>query len=299
MEAIIANTVEAKKKPVGAVECTLNDLLYPVSMINNPYKSNSEYSKWIMGELDGKEFFINACSSRYELVPNADIFPAIEEMLTSRGVKFTATYRHFENVRFYARYKIDSKFTFTVNGKEDKIFFMLEIQHSYNGLTPYSISWGAWRQVCKNGLCLPCRELAAFDLNTGGKHFKSIKESFAMLTEKIDFFTTNINLIKKAVKDQYELLGGMVVINPVDRIKEVMQAVKMGAIENKNFNTYDEIMKSIKDEVVMYNGQVNDWLIYNGINQYLFSERTTAAPEKKRETDSKILEYMLQHPAVN
>jgi len=41
---------------------------------------------------------------------------------------------------------------------------------------------------------------------------------------------------------------------------------------------------------------VNDWLIYNGINQYINDDsRNIASPEKRRETDSKVLEYMLEY----
>jgi hypothetical protein len=46
-----------------------------------------------------------------------------------------------------------------------------------------------------------------------------------------------------------------------------------------------------------YDGEVNDWLVYNGINQYVNdNDLNIAAPEKRRETDSKVLEYMLEYP---
>jgi hypothetical protein len=45
-----------------------------------------------------------------------------------------------------------------------------------------------------------------------------------------------------------------------------------------------------------YNGRVNDWLIYNGINQYLNdNNRNIAVPEKRMETDSEVFQYMLQY----
>jgi hypothetical protein len=43
-----------------------------------------------------------------------------------------------------------------------------------------------------------------------------------------------------------------------------------------------------------YKGVVNDFLIYNGINQYLNDDnRNIQVPEKRMETDSLVLEHML------
>jgi hypothetical protein len=46
-----------------------------------------------------------------------------------------------------------------------------------------------------------------------------------------------------------------------------------------------------------YNGKVTDWLIYNGVNQYINDNSLNiAAPEKRMEADSKIFEYLLKYP---
>jgi hypothetical protein len=46
-----------------------------------------------------------------------------------------------------------------------------------------------------------------------------------------------------------------------------------------------------------YNGKINDWLIYNGVNQYIFDDRRNiVAPEKRIETDSKVFEYCSRMP---
>ncbi len=45
-----------------------------------------------------------------------------------------------------------------------------------------------------------------------------------------------------------------------------------------------------------YNGKVTDWLVYNGINQYIYDDsRNIVVPEKRMETDSKVFEYMLEN----
>ena len=47
--------------------------------------------------------------------------------------------------------------------------------------------------------------------------------------------------------------------------------------------------------VLGYNGKINNFLVYNGINQYINdNSRNVAAPEKRAEVDSKVFEFMLE-----
>jgi hypothetical protein len=279
----------------GEEICTLNDLLFPVEMRDNPMPSNSEYSKLVVGHINGGDFFLNACSPRYELVPNAGIFPQIEKTMNSHNVPFDVEYSHIDNVRFYANYKFKTN-SFKVNDVNDEIFPMLKVQHSYNGLTKYRIIFGYFRLVCTNGLTIPVKEMKEFNLSIVGKHTESIKRSFLLLSERLQYFAMNHKLINGAVKEKYEILGSIAIAKPEDRIIEVLRATGMGIIENKNFNTVNTILGIVEKEANdYYGGKVNDWLIYNGINNYLFDGRTVAAPEKKMETDSKVLEFMLQY----
>ena len=71
-------------------------------------------------------------------------------------------------------------------------------------------------------------------------------------------------------------------------------------VDNSKFNTMNDITNRITAEAnktgLGYNGRVNDWLIYNGINQYINDDNLNiASPEKRREKDSKVLEYMLEY----
>ena len=64
---------------VGTTECTLNDLIFPVELKDNPRKTNREYSKVVTGVVGGEEMDLNYCSPIYELVPNEMIFPKVED----------------------------------------------------------------------------------------------------------------------------------------------------------------------------------------------------------------------------
>ena len=284
----------------GAVECTLQDLLFPVEIRNEEMPTNSEFSRMVVGQLNGGDFKLNQCSPRYELFPNANIFPEIERILDSNNIQYRAEYSHIDNVRFYVDYIItDTRYTYTMKGTSDTIFPKLSVQHSYNGKTKYKIIFGYFRLICTNGLTIPVQEMKRFNLVIVGKHTEAIKHSFAQLDGMLKFFVAEADLVIGTITNRYETLGGRMVANVQDRIKEVLGAAKIIAVENNKFNTVTDILNRIKAEAnnptLGYNGRVTDWLVYNGINQYVNDDsRNIVAPELRMETDSKVLEYMLE-----
>lgn len=289
-----------KKIKVGAQIVDALGFYFPVELCKNPRKTNKEYSRVVTGIIDGEEVDLNYCSPVYTLVKNEEIFPEIEKVLNDNGIEFEVVYRHINNVRFYADYTItDERYAYHMKGTNDKIRPMLRVQHSYNGLTKYKITFGYYRLVCTNGLIIPLQEMKEYNLCIVGKHTDSIKASFKKLNSMMKYFVENAVQINLAITAKYETLGGSWVENPEERLAEVLEATKISMVDNKNFSTLNDIMARINKEAQMpnlgYNGRVNDWLIYNGINQYLNDDsRNIAVPEKRQETDSKVLEYLLE-----
>jgi len=288
-----------KKVKVGATVCELKDLLFKVKVIDEKFKCNTEYSKRIFGLIDGEAFLLNQCSNRYALVKNRTIFPTIEKTLKDASIEFTVTYTHINHVRFYADYTItDKRYAYKMEGTNDTIMPMLRVQHSYNGLTKYRIIFGYFRMVCTNGLTVPVEQMKEFNLVIVGKHTESIKHSFSKLAKMLENFKSNAK-VHTSIINKFEQLGGKWIENPEDRLKEVLNANKIIIVENNKFNTLTDILNRISLESNMvglgYNGRVNDWLIYNGINRYLNDDsRNIATPETRMEKDSKVLEYMLK-----
>lgn len=279
----------------------ISELLFPVEMIDNPNQTNSEYSRIVVGQVDGNEMHLNYCSPRYELIPNSDIFPNIEQVLDANKIDYDVTYTHVSNVRFYADYVInDKKYGHTIKGTNDDIMPMLRVQHSYNGLTRYRIIFGYFRMVCSNGIVIPVQEMKKFNLVIAGKHTESVKRSFAKLDSMLKYFCNDAKKITKEITRKFELLGGRVITKLEDRITEILAATKINAVENNKFNTVNDIINRIKAESdnknLGYNGHITDWLVYNGINQYINdNSRNIVATEKRIETDSKVMEYMLEN----
>jgi len=186
-----------------------------------------------------------------------------------------------------------------MNNTSDDIIPMLRVQHSYNGLTKYRIIFGYFRLVCTNGMVIPVQEMDEFNLVIIGKHTDSIKKSFAKLDVLLNNFVDGAKEITSRITKKYEILGGHWVANVQDRLTEVLEASKIAIIDTSKFNTLNDITnrinKEANDKSLGYNGKTNDWLIYNGINQYLNdNDRNIAVPEKRIETDSKVFEYMLE-----
>ena len=287
----------------GTTICTLNDLIFPVELIDNPNKSNQEYSKIVTGIVNNEEIDLNYCSPRYELVPNKMIFSKVEEIFNQKGIEFSAEYSHTQNARFYGNYTIeDEDFSYKMKGTNDVIKFIWNFQHSYNGLTKYKGVAGFYRMICSNGLVVPVKEMKEYNLVLEGKHTASILKSLEQFSQILVDVTNNLGTVKTAITKQYEKLHSKSVTEPEDRIKEVLIASKIAMVKNSNFNTLNDItnriMKEANEVGLGYSGKVNDWLIYNGINQYIHDDnRNIAAPEKRREIDSKIMEYMLEYPA--
>jgi hypothetical protein len=285
----------------GTTICSLNDLTFPVELRDNERKTNREYSKVVTGIIGGEEIDLNYCSPIYELVPCSDIFPKVEEIFKQHGIAFSVQYSHTNNARFYGNFTIeDPRFGYRMQGTNDVIKFIWNFQHSYNGLTKYKGIAGFYRLVCTNGLTVPVAEMKEYNLVLEGKHTNAILHSLQEFDQILRNVTNNLNVVKTAITDKYEMLGGRWVAKPEDRVKEVLKASSIILVENSKFSTMNDIMsrinKEAKDQSLGYNGRVNDWLIYNGINQYVNDDdRNIAAPEKRRETDSKVLEYMLEY----
>jgi len=290
-----------KREKKGLIECTLNDLVFPVELRDNPRNTNREYSRVVTGILNGDEIDLNYCSPYYQLVPNADIFPKVEEIFRRNNIDFSVVYQQLNNAMFYANYVIeDPDFAYRIPNTNDVIKFRFEFQHSYNGLWKYMGIAGFYRLVCSNGLVIPVKEMKKYNLQLVGKHTNTILHSVEEFQTLLLSVANDLRTVKTEIVANYELLGGRMVTKVNDRITEVLKAGNIIAVENSKFNTVNDILnrinKEANDPALGYGGKVNDWLVYNGVNQYINDNNlNTATPEKRRTTDSKVFEYMLEN----
>ena len=277
------------------LDCNLDSILFDVEKVKSITPSNSEYEFDIFAYPNGEKLRVNSCSSRYSLIPNKEIFPEIETVLNNSGIEYTKQYSMYNNAKFYATYIItDKRFEYTIPNTEDTIQLQITVTHSYNGLCNYSINFGYFRLVCSNGLTIAVEEMKEFNLSIKGKHTESINISFKKLQEKLSYCLENAEQLTLSLTAKYSAMAKEQITYMDDRIIEVLNVAKITAIENNNFNTVDYIKDVINTEKHLFNDNVNDWLIYNGINSYIFNEDLNKkAPEKRVEMDSKVLQAIL------
>jgi len=282
----------------------LNDLLFPVENVSTEsicMPANSEYSRAIIGSINNENRILNVCSDRYELVPNAEIFPAVRQVLINSGIEFEEKYNMIDNARFYADYTLKTQ-AVSVGTNGDKMFPKISVQHSYNGMSKYQIIFGWFRLICSNGLVIPVEEKAAQNLHITGKHTKSIVKSFEILTNHLEQFIHSD--IASKLTEKYDQLADKWVESWEDRVTEVMLTAgwspykagkqKKDAPKELSENT-EAIFNVIRHESEILTGsKVNDWLVYNGINNVLHNDDfNSAAPEIRMKTDQKVLTALL------
>jgi hypothetical protein len=258
--------------------------------------TNSDYSHSIIGLIDGVETLLNSCSDRYELVTNAEIFPRIEDELNARNLDFTAEYRSTNNAVFSAKYVIEND-SYRVGNDGDVIKFQLVVTHSYNGLEKYTMSLGAFRLICTNGMVIPFEGYEEKNYTVTGKHTKKIQESIQGLFAKIpEFFGEAEKFVKR-----YELMYDTKIENFGERVESVMDAVGISVGKtckdgSRNTPNLDHVLATIRTEMAQLNETVcNDWLIYNGINGYIFDdEKNVKSQSVRKDLDKKVMAEILK-----
>lgn len=279
---------------------SLDQMLFPVKIakISDELGINSisstEYGIFANINWEKKSTLLNVCSDIYELVENDKIFPAIEEILRTAGIEFDVTYKMIDFSRFYADYTIKTGGV-SVGNRKDKIFPVIRVTHSYNGLLKYKITFGWFRLICSNGLIVPVEGKEEQNITIVGKHTKQILQSLNTLLEKIKTFTKNTD----KYKERFEVMADRSVKNWSDRIIEVMAASGVG---KRGFSQITERINFESGE--LYNGQVSDWLIYNAFNYHIFNATTKegkpydTAPNLRHDQDKKVFDTLFKNKGI-
>ena len=274
----------------------LKDLLFDVEMIDNPVKTNNEYSKMIVANIDGEKNHLNYCSPRFMLLKNIDVFPVIENMLIDANCGFIKAYSmNDDKTAFHAQYIIKEKnginLGVDVGGKGDKIYPTALIDNSYNGMSQGSLTFGFFRLICSNGLVIPLEGKEETNYQIKGKHTQRLSFSFGMLVNKIDLFLNQ----QSRMKEKFEVLTDRIVPTYEERVLEVLVANDIST----SVEQFKAIANTIRNESNQLGTKVNDFLIYNGINSHIFKgidkngNKSKAQPEVKRKLDKKVFSYMM------
>jgi hypothetical protein len=277
----------------------IESILFPVAKIETKeilpigFNTTSDNSHAIVADIDGGKRLLNVCSSRYELVHNSEIFTPIIDNIENTGIKYDIKVDQRDFRKFYLHINF-MEHGFSVGDSKDLIFPRVTVTHSYDGTLKYCFIFGWFRLVCSNGLTLPVEEKQKQNFNIKGKHTASVRENLTLFFSKLDFFLTNATLVKKS----FDTMADKIVLNPSDRIEEVLRATKFitkADMTDRDRALIDYVINVGKQEQIALDVQFSDWLVYNGINRLIHDNSLNSRhPELRDREDEKVLEFMLQ-----
>lgn len=277
------------------------DLLFDVEKVK--YSNSaclSDCSFDIFAYPEGVETRIQTCSDRYELVPNTEIFPALRNtLLESQFSNFTEEYTMNNFSLFNAKYVLEDM-AIQIKSAKDIIKPTVIVNHSYNGKRKYAIKFGFFRLVCSNGLTVPVKEMEFLNLQIGGKHTISIRESLKLLSNRLEYVVNNLPdltagfniLANEAVTDwSARVIEVMAQAGIADR--KIAQGKDANGLQIPSVNVSEGIIAKIRTEAFELGSPVNNWLIYNGINQYVYNDSMNDKTDEVRESiDRKVLSLL-------
>lgn len=279
-------------KAYNVVKCKSRDeFFFPVekvltSDLMEGLETTSENEYSIVGAIEpGKKKLLYTCSKIYNLVSNAELFLPIEKALISKGIKFNVVYSHIAHQKFYADYILEDSVMF-INSPDDTIKPKFQIQHSYDGGLKLSITFGIFRLVCSNGLTIPMKGTERLRFNMSAKHTDGMNLVVTGFMKHLKKFMYAWN--NKAITSNFVDMSGKVILSVKDRIAEVANATNFP----KRLLLDTEAIVERERTMLGYEN-ANEWLIYNALNEVLFSTKSIMQIQDKNIVDEKVLNHML------
>lgn len=287
------NLIPTEKSQSEKNEQIIKNVCFPVEKVaqkdlNPNFIYGSEYTHAIIGKIGDQKHYLNACSNRYTLVENQAFIPDLYQILSDQfgGENIEVNARNFQNSIFNFDFIIKSQEHYFGGNAADPLNFKVSAQNSYNGKQNYNFEFGnqVYRQICTNGLHAWKLE-SLFSVK--GKH-----------TENIKLQLKNFDVALKNALDQdiftkiaasFIPMAETVVTNWQDRLIEVMNVANIATTTN-NMAFLHEV---IADEArITNNNQVNNFLLYNGLNNLLFNTGSKASQSALEKKDQKVYELL-------
>lgn len=244
------------------------------------YSTNKENKYAIVAYPNDEPKVIDLCSSVYELVPNSELYPKLEELFNSNPNTRDFQSRTYskDHKHFYKEYRFP-KFEGFVGSKKDGIVAGMGLSNSYYGKN-FQGNVNVNRLICTNGLWGVVSELSVKHRHTTAVTIE-VKRLFDEAIVAIERFSEQV--------EKYNVLASAKRgIDWEDRLETV--AEKNGIV--KFHDRAKDILRT--ESIDLYGGVVNDWLIYNALNQIIHNSDLNKKPiEIRQKIDKKVFEHMV------
>ena len=237
----------------------IEPILFDVEKVQNTENViNPRHTHIIIGIINGIKAVLNYVAKRYILVHNKDIYLELEKLLSAypKTKNFVREVRNYGNLSFLVRYTFPD-FKKLIKGSTDEVMAGFDVWNSYDSSTVFGGSVFVWRQVCSNGMM----GLAQI-LNIKNRHTESVKvavqEMFVQAVQAIEEYEMQVA--------KYELLAERQHQSGWE--ERLVDVAKMAGI--KKF--HEDAKARVLEEIGLYGGVANDFLIYNALNWVIFND---------------------------
>ena len=265
---------------------SLNSILFDVEKVENPaiaqgYNTLSTEQFAVIGQTgENEETILNYCSDRYSLVKNSEIYPELEKLLSMhpKTKDFNRHVTNRNNVNFMVRYTFPTLET-KIN-KNDSIMAGFDVWNSYDGKRNFGGSIFEYRLICSNGM-MGMAQL----LKISNRHTEVVKEAVERM------FIEAVSAIEafEMQSAKYELLA--------QNKQQAQWEERLTTIAEKSgiVKFHEEAKAIVRAEAKeLYNGEVNDFLIYNALNNVTFDDTLNKkAYEVRVKTDEKVFNNLM------
>lgn len=277
-------------------QTAIESICFPVEKIDqrnlNPnFIYGSEYTHAIIAKVGDQKHYLNACSNRYALVENSAFIPELYDIISTQfgANNVEVNVRNWQNAQFNVDFIIKSETHYFAGNAKDPLNFKISASNSYNGKQNYNFKFGnqVYRQICTNGLhAWRMDEL----FSVKGKHTDNIK--LQLKNFKVNLLNALDQDIFNKIAASFQPMLDNLVIDLESRLTEVMEFAGIGTTP-KNMDHVINVITNEADQA--YNGQINDWLIYNGLNNLLFNTDTKASQQSNEFKDKKVFEFLMPY----
>lgn len=234
---------------------------------------------------------VNVVSKSYGHLPNELFFLEAERKLIDADIYYASRSINRDNRSFAVDYVLaDDRYKIEVKGDKDVLFPMLRFTNSYDGSNKTSGSFGMYRKVCDNGLCI-----AQTQIGFSVKHTGSIAE--IVLPKLGDLVNKFMDNEFYSLKSKFDILAEARVLNVEKYVQDINKKLGLIKYEASDKNPAPSlnarfILDVVNRETKELNVRPNKWIVYNAFNELLHSKLQKTFDQQKQ-IDEKLFELML------
>jgi hypothetical protein len=262
-----------------------NEVIQMQELVGMPTRKGLEQGIVSNGKL------VNVVSKSYGHLPNEVFFLEAERKLIDADIYYKSRSINRDDRSFAVDYVLaDDRYKIEVKGDKDILFPMLRFTNSYDGSNKTSGSFGMYRKVCDNGLCI-----AQTQIGFSVKHTGSIAE---IVLPKLDELVANfMDNEFFSLKKKFDLLAEARVLNVEKYVQDINKKLSLIKYESSDKNPAPSlnarfILDVVNRETKQLNVRPNKWIVYNAFNELLHNKLQKTFDQQKT-IDERLFDLIL------